>query len=56
MNFSGLFGRGGGAWEVDPILFLFIGTAFLGAIENEGRWFGNIEFLEGREKVQLMVK
>ena len=56
MNFFGLFGGGGGAWEMDPILFLFTRTSFLGSIENEGRWFGNIGFLEGKEKAQLMVK
>ena len=37
MNFSGLFGEGGGAHEVDFVLFLFTKTAFLGAIENKGR-------------------
>ena len=36
---------------MDSILFLFTGTAFLGAIENEGRWFESTGFLEGREKV-----
>ena len=54
MNLSGLSGSGGGARELDPVLFLFTGTAFLGAIENEGRWFGSIRFLEGRERVQVV--
>ena len=49
MNFSRLLRGGGGSCELDPVLFLFTGTALLGAIENEGEWFGNTEFLEGRE-------
>ena len=56
MIFFGLFGGRGCAHEVDPALFLFTRTAFLVSIENEGRWFGNTWFLEGREKVQLVVK
>ena len=35
MNLLGLSGSGGGALELDPVLFLFPRTAFLGAIENE---------------------
>ena len=49
MNFSELSGRNGGACELDPVLFLFIRIVFLGAIEKEGEWFGNTEFLEGKE-------
>ena len=51
MNFYGLSEGGGGARDVDPDLFLFIGTDFLGAIEDKGKWFGSTKFLEGREKV-----
>ena len=46
---SRLSGSGGGALELDPVLFLFTGTVFLGAIENEGRWFGNTGVFEGRD-------
>ena len=49
MNFLWFSGSGGGAHELDLILFLFIGTVFLGAIEKEGEWFGNTEFLERKE-------
>ena len=48
MNFSGLLGSGGGARKLDIVLFVFTGTVFLGAIQKGG-WFGNTEFLEGRE-------
>ena len=56
MNFFGLSEGGGVARKVVLVLFLFTGTGFLGAIENEERWFGNTGFLEGREKVQVVVK
>ena len=52
MNFSGLSGGGGGARELDLVLFLFTRTNFLGATKNEGRWFGNTGFLEGKKRVQ----
>ena len=51
MNFSRLSGGGGSARDVDPDLFLFTGTDFLGAIEDKERWFVNTGFLEGRERV-----
>ena len=54
MNFSRLSGGGGGARELGHVLFLFTGTSFLGATENEGRWFGNTRFLEGRERVKVV--
>ena len=44
MNLSRLSGSGGGALELDIVLFLFTGTAFLGTIKNEGRGFGNTGF------------
>ena len=47
-------GSGGGACEFDLVLFLFTRTDFLGAIENEGRWFGNTRFLKGRERFQVV--
>ena len=53
MNFSGLSGGGEDACDVDLDLFLFTSTNFLGAIEDNGKWFGSIEYLEGREKVQM---
>ena len=56
MNFSGLSEGGNGACELDPILFLFIGTTFLGAIEGEGRWFRSTGFMDGREKVQVVCE
>ena len=52
INFSRLSGGGGGARELDPILFLFIGTDFLGTMKNKEKWFGHTRFLEGRERVQ----
>ena len=39
-------GSGGGARELDLVLFLFTRTDFLRAIQNEGRWFGNTRFLK----------
>ena len=35
INFSGLSGRGGGAWELKPVPFLFSRTVFFGAIEEK---------------------
>ena len=49
MNFLGLLENGGGVRELDLVLFLFIKTVFLGAIEKEGGCFGNAKLLEGRE-------
>ena len=34
INFSGLSGGGGGALELEPILFRFSGTVFFGAMEE----------------------
>ena len=53
MNFSRISGIEEGARKLDPVLFLFTKTDFLGAIKNGGRWVGNIRFLEGRERVQV---
>ena len=54
MNFSELSMKDGGARDVDPDLFLFTLTDFFGAIGDKGRWFMNIRFLKGRERVQMV--
>ena len=36
-NFLGFLGGGEGAWELEPVLFLFSRMVFFGAMEEE-RW------------------
>ena len=48
MNFSGFLGRGGGAYKLQSVLFLFSETVFFRAIEKERGWLGNTESLKGR--------
>ena len=59
INFSGLLGRGGGALELEPILFLFSGTVFF-KVKEEERWekpdLEGSSFWRGKARKQREMK
>ena len=53
MNLSGFLGRGVGARELEPVLLIFCGITFFGAIRDENLGdlgFGRINFGRGKAK------
>ena len=59
INFSGFSRRVGGAHELDPILLIFYGIVFFGAMEKEGRkdlLFASIGFGRGKATNEVTQK